>query len=91
MSLMMKRRFAASNFLVKGVSRLSELTIDADKDWNGKGVSNLRELAAGMQKGDLLQHGDSGVLEKVSPGPIAFELTSSGPGRKVEWKAPPTP
>ena len=74
-----------------GITRLSELAIDADKDWGDHGISNLKELAPGMQRGDSLQRGDSGVLEKLSPGAIGFEITSNGPGHEVEWQAPPTP
>ena len=78
--------------LVKmGITRLSELEIVIDKDWGGHGISNLKELASGMQRGDILQRGDSGVLEKISPGAIGFEITSNGPGHEVEWQAPPTP
>ena len=74
-----------------GVTRLSGLEIDADKDWEGYGISNLKELAPDMQRGDILQRGDSGGLEKFSPGPIGFEVTSNGPGHEVSWQAPPTP
>ena len=74
-----------------GVTRLSQLAIDADKDWGYHGISNLKGLANGMQRGDILQRGVSGVLEKLSPGPIGFEITSNGPGHEVEWQAPPTP
>ena len=74
-----------------GATKLSELEIDADKDWVNHGVFNLKELAAGMGTGDTLQHGDTGVLEKLSPGPTSYELTSNGQGHKVEWKAPPIP
>ena len=74
-----------------GITRLSELAIDADKDWGDHGISNLKEMAPGMQRGDSLQRGDSGVLEKLSPGAIGFEITSNGPGHEVEWQAPPTP
>ena len=74
-----------------GVTRLSELAIDADKDWGGYRISNLKELAVSMQRGDILQRGDSGGLEKISPGAIGFEITSNGPGHEVMWQAPPTP
>ena len=74
-----------------GVTRLSQLEVDIDKDWGGYGVSNMKELASGMQRGDILQRGDSGVLEKLSPGPIGFEITSNGQGHEVDWQAPPTP
>ena len=74
-----------------GITRLSELTIDADKDWGGYGITDLKELASGMQRGDILQRGDSGVLEKLSPGAIGYELTSTGTGHEVEWQSPPAP
>ena len=74
-----------------GITRLSGLEIDADKNWNGYGISNVKELAPGMQRGDIMQRGDSGVLEKISPGAIGFEITSNGPGHEVEWQALPTP
>ncbi len=74
-----------------GVTRLSQLAIDADKDWGDHGISNLKELASGMERGDSVQWGDSGVLERLAPGPIGFEITSNGPGHEVNWAAPPTP
>lgn len=75
--------------LVKaGITKLSELEIDADKDWDTKGITNLEELALGMTKGDIcFQQG--GVLVKLSPGPIAYELTSHGLGQPIAWEAPP--
>lgn len=88
MSLMMKKRFVATNFLAKGISKLSELQIDADKDWEGKGISNLKELSSDMQKGDMIYRSPD-TLVKLSPGPISYELTSSGEGNPIEWKAPP--
>jgi len=77
------------SLLVKGgISNLSELIIDAGKDWGGKGISNLKELALGMTKGDILfQQG--GVLIKLPPGTIGYELTSHGPGLSIAWEAPP--
>jgi len=74
-----------------GISRLSELIIDADKDWQGFGITNIKELASGMSKGDMLVFGASGVLEKLSPNTIGNELTSNGPGHQIDWKPPPVP
>ena len=88
MSLIMKRRFVATNFLVKGISKLSELQIDADKDWDGRGIFNLKELAESMQKGDIIYRSPD-KLVKLSPGPISYELTSSGESNPIEWEAPP--
>jgi hypothetical protein len=68
-----------------GVSKLSQLTIDADKDWQVKGISNLKELAAGMVQGDLLVKGAGGVLVRLPPGVANLVLTSAGPGAIPTW------
>ena len=76
------------SFIVKGssgVSTLSALTIDVDKDWAGKGISNLKELALAMTQGDLVVRGAGGVLVKLSPGVANTMLTSAGPGLIPFW------
>jgi hypothetical protein len=72
----------------RDITALSDLEIDADKDWQGFEIDNLKQLAAGMQKGDILTH-DGIRLVKLSPGNIGDELTSSGLGSAVAWQAPP--
>ncbi|GAI67376.1 unnamed protein product [marine sediment metagenome] len=72
---------------------LHELRIDVDKEWadeagQPRGITNLKELASGMQKGDTFFR-QGGVLVKLSPGSIGDELTSGGPGNAIQWKAPP--
>ena len=74
--------------LPRNVTALSQLEIDSDKDWQGFGVTNLKELAAGMHKGDILIN-DGIRIVKVSPGSIGDEFTSSGSGHLTTWKAPP--
>ena len=69
---------------IKGITRLSELEIDTDKDWQAKGISNLKQLAALMSKGDIVIRGDS-VLIRMSPGPEGYVLTSAGPGKMPSW------
>jgi hypothetical protein len=73
-----------------GITRLSELIIDADKDWQGKIITNCGGAAAGMGKGDLLVH-DGTVLVPVSPGSIGHEFTSNGHAFMPSWEPPPTP
>ncbi len=68
------------------VSRLSQLQVDADKDWQGRGMANVRELAKGMVRGDLLLH-NGAVIVRLSPGDIGDELTSDRP--LPRWKPPP--
>jgi hypothetical protein len=78
----------SSVLLVKGgITRLSELEIDCDKDWNGKAILNIAGAAAGMQKGGVLVHNGS-VLVQVTPGSIGHEFTDGGPGHTPSWKEP---
>ena len=74
----------------KGVTALSQLEIDADKDWQGYGITNLKELASSMRQGDTLTHDGSRIV-KLSPTNIGDELTSGGVGHLTTWKAPPSP
>ena len=67
------------------VTKLSQLEIDADKDWQGKGITNLKELAAPMQKGDMMVRGDSGIII-ITPGNPGSRLTSQGAGSLPIWK-----
>ena len=73
-----------SLLLKGGISKLSELEIDTDKDWQGKGITNIKQLAAGMAIGHVIQHNGS-ILEALSPGVAHQVLTSEGPGKKVVW------
>lgn len=68
----------------KVAKKLSELEIDADKDWNGFGITNVKELAASMTKGDTLFF-DGVKLGKLSPGPIGTMLTTHDLGNDPTW------
>ena len=70
--------------LVKGAGQLSELVIDADKDWAGYSISNLKEVVAGMNVGDILFH-DGNRIQKLSPGPLGSELITLGTGNNPKW------
>jgi len=73
------------SLLIKaGIAKLSELEIDTDKDWQAKGISNIKEIALGMGIGDVAQH-DGARLVKLSPGQAHHVLTSEGPGKLVVW------
>lgn len=67
-----------------GIRKLSELDIDADKDWNRKGITNLKELAQAMAKGDLVVRGDN-ILVKLPPRTFGYVLTSAGPLHIPSW------
>lgn len=74
----------------KSATLISGVEIDADKDWQGFGISNLKELVGSMGKGDIIAH-DGARMVILSPGNIGDELTSDGPGLSIAWKAPPAP
>jgi len=82
---------ASSCLLMRGgISRLSELEIDADKDWQGYSMHNVDYLAAGMNRGSLLVHNGL-ILQAVASSPIGHEFTSNGPGLMPSWQPPPSP
>ncbi len=69
---------------IKGIRKLSELEIDTDKDWQSKGIVNIRQLAALMSKGDIVIRGDN-ILVRMPPGPEGYVLTSAGPSKMPSW------
>ena len=88
MSLFCKGTYYSGNLLLKGISRLSQLTIDADKDWTSHGLSSIKELATGMKAGDMLIKGAGGLIKIISPMSSGDELTSNGPDAEIAWKPP---
>ena len=66
------------------VSKLSQLTIDADKDWSGKAITNFKGLAAGMTQGDLFFRGST-VIQRLAPGIAGQFLITRGAGANPEW------
>ena len=72
--------------ITAGVTKLSGLTSDLAKDWQGKGITNLKELAAGMGIGFVLaQDPATGVLVGIAPGTLTFELFTKGAGHLPKW------
>lgn len=63
---------------LQGISALSQLTVDADKDWQTRGITNLKELAAAMAFGDLVARGPAGILVRIPAGPAGLFLTGAG-------------
>ncbi len=68
----------------RGITKLSQLQIDTDKDWGGKGITNIRHIAAGAGIGHVAQHNGL-ILETLPPGLANYVLTSAGPGNRVVW------
>jgi hypothetical protein len=73
------------SLLTMGVSKLSQIEVDADKDWGGKGISNLKELALGMAQGDILVHNGT-KLVRLSAGVANTVLTAGGSGVIPSWQ-----
>lgn len=48
-----------------GISKLSELEIDANKDWQAKEIENLKAIVASMVEGDIAYRG-ADVMEKLA-------------------------
>lgn len=69
-----------------GITKLSQLIIDANKDWQTKGISNLKELALGMIQGDILVHDGTRII-RLPPGVANTVLTSGGAGVVPSWQA----
>jgi hypothetical protein len=73
------------SFLSTGGAKWSQITIDADKDMGGKGLSNLKQVAAAMIGGDLIAKGLGGILVRIPAGIVNTVLTSAGPGALPTW------
>ena len=65
-----------------GISRLSELEIDTDKDWSEFGITDIAYLAVGVSKGDMPI---KDIMANLTPGTIGKPLTSQGPGALPTW------
>lgn len=77
-----------SALLLKPTSRLSQITIDQDKDWAVMGITNLKELGAAMAKGDILFF-DGTRLVRLPPSSIGSILTTHDFGNDPDWTYPP--
>ena len=80
--------FLSSALLIKPALKLSELVIDGDKDWRGNGITNLKQVTAGMDEGDMAFKGIN-VMERSSPGSIGTVLTTHDFGNDPTWTYPP--
>ena len=75
------------SLLTKGIARLSQLEIDADKNWQAREITNLKTIASAMGHGDIAFRG-TGVLEKLmaDAGKGYNFLRSRGPGLSPVWE-----
>ena len=72
-----------------GIKALSQLVVDADKDWNGLSLTNVKEVTSDMRKGDLFQKGSGLNLVRLIPTNHGDQLTSNGLNAPLSFQAPP--
>ncbi len=75
------------SLLIKGIARLSQLEIDADKNWQAREITNLKTIAEAMGHGDIAFRG-TGVIERLiaDAGKGYNFLRSRGPGLSPVWQ-----
>ena len=70
-------------------NKWSDVIIDTDKDMGGFGLTDLKEIALGMNTGDLLCFNATlNLLAIVSPGPLGTELLTKGTRFPPVWGFP---
>jgi hypothetical protein len=74
----------SSAIYIKPTFKISQLLIDTDKDWKGKGISNLKHIAEGMAKGDTAFFNGTRLI-RIIPGPIGSMLTTHDFGNDPTW------
>ena len=74
----------SSAIYIKPALKLSQLLIDADKDWKGKGITNLKHIAEAMAMGDTVVF-DGTKLIKIVPSSIGSMLTTHEYGNDPTW------
>ena len=77
------------------IPTLRELRIDIDKEWvdedgQPRGITELKQIAEAMVKGDIPVRGGL-VIVKLVPGPIGHLLTSAGARHIPVWAPPVGP
>lgn len=70
-------------------TRLSKVVIDtADKDWNQKRLTNLKEMQTGAALGDVTVRNGTEIINLV-PGVSGNILTTQARTAPPTWTAPP--
>lgn len=74
---------------VPGITKLSELTIDADKSWALKAISQLAGLDAGQVRGDIwifnFENHANLIVRRLQAAEEGKILCSRGPGKPPLW------
>ena len=72
-----------------GVSKWSQIVIDIEKDMQGFGITNLKELEAAMPVGAIIAYSaEMGRLAAVAPGKRTTELLTKGTRWPPVWGFP---
>jgi hypothetical protein len=75
------------SLLTKGISRLSQLQVDVDKDWQGREITNLKAVAQAMGNGDIAYRGSSVLQTLTADAGNGYNfLKSRGPGLSPVWE-----
>ena len=67
-----------------GITALSDLEIDVDKNWQAMGITRISQVAAGMAKGDMAISNGT-VMVPESPGVITTVIMSRGEEELPMW------
>ena len=70
--------------VAKGATALSQIGIDADKDWNAKEISNIASSVAGMLQGDIVYYNGS-TLARLPAGSPGHNLQCLGHDNNPRW------
>ncbi len=71
----------------RGITKLSQLDIDADKDWGSYGLRKVKQIASGMATGSLAYRNAS-IMANFPPSTAGMQLLSGGPGHAPAWGYP---
>ncbi|BCT55333.1 hypothetical protein DHCNIT_000960 [Dehalococcoides mccartyi] len=70
--------------IAKGVTTLSQIEIDTDKDWDAKEISNIGSIVANMTHGDIVYYNGS-TLARLPAGSPGHNLQCLGPCKYPRW------
>ena len=70
--------------VANGATALSQIGIDADKDWNADEISNIASIVAGMLQGDIVYYNGS-TLARLPAGSPGHNLQCLGHGNNPRW------
>jgi len=77
-------------YIKRCVFKLSELEIDADKNWEGFGITELKELDSAMARGEVVINNGTRI-QKIIPGSVGTMLMAHDIGNNPTWEYGPLP